>query len=511
MAVIHKSALVVMVLGLMGLSTETRVFAFGFEEVNQKAISLAAAPFQPLERNIPPEAAQMSYAVYQSIRFNKEKTIWKNTSLPYRLEMFYRAFLYPERIKINLIDRKGVTSEVPFTTDLFKLDSPEMSALPQTGTDYGFAGLKVYYKFPTTGDWREAIIFQGASYFRVPTKAFGLSLRGLAINTASSKQDEEFPAFTEFWVAEPKGGVLTVYALLDGPTVTGAYEFNVTPGAATVTEVKASLHFRKTPDRVGYAPLTSMFWYGENNYRKFPDYRPEVHDSDGLLIAEANGNRLWRPLQTVKNNLIDAFVLPKAPKGFGLLQRDRSYANAVDLEASYHHRPSAWVEPIGEGWDNGSVVLWQIPTVDEYHDNIVAYWMPDKTPQAGETHQLHYKVTCMDGEPKGLAKDGQAIASYITSSYGKKDRYFIMVDFNWGDKPPALYKEGKLPEMDLNAQGGAEIISQYVKPNPEANAWRLHAVVQFPSEQMNSVLRFRLKGPDGWHTEDWTYTFVPQE
>lgn len=504
----HKFALVAFA-GFLCLSVCPKAGAFGFAEVEKKAETLATTPFQPLDKNIPPDAAAMSYSVYQSIRFNKEKAIWRKNRFPYQLEMFYRAFLFPERIRIHLINGQKEASEVPFSSDLFTLDSTEMAKLPDTPADYGFAGLKVYYDFKAPRGWQEAIIFQGASYFRIPTQAFGLSNRGLAINTASGKADEEFPAFTDFWVAEPRGGVLTVYALLDGPTVTGAYEFLVHPGVATFVDVKASLFFRKTPDRVGYAPLTSMFFYGENNYRKFQDYRPEVHDSDGLLIQEADGNRIWRPLQTVKNHLVDAFVSAKPPRGFGLLQRDRTYANAVDNEAFYHRRPSAWIEPVGEGWNDGSVVLWQIPTVDEYHDNIVTYWMPDKTPQAGEKRTIQYRVTSMDGEPSGLPKDGQVIASYLMPSYGKMDRFLIMVDFAWGEKPPALFKEGKLPELQFEARG-AEILSQYVKPNVDGKSWRAHAVIQFPSESMNNLLRARLITPEGWKSEEWVYTFVPQ-
>jgi len=506
--VTHKFALVAFA-GFLCLSVCPKALAFGFAEVEKKAEALAASPFQPLDRNIPPDAASMSYAVYQTIRFNKEKAVWRKDKVPFQLEMFYRAFLFPERIRIHLIDAQGQASEVDFSSDLFTLDSPDMAKLPETPAGYGFAGLKVYHKFPAPRGWQEAIIFQGASYFRIPTQAFGLSNRGLAINTASDKAPEEFPAFTDFWVTKPKGDSLTIYALLDGPTVTGAYEFIVHPGAFTSVDVKASLFFRQTPDRVGYAPLTSMFFYGENNYRKFPDYRPEVHDSDGLLIEEADGNRIWRPLQTVKNHLVDAFGSAQPPRGFGLLQRDRAYANAVDNEAFYHLRPSAWVEPVGEGWTDGSVILWQIPTVDEYHDNIVAYWKPNQTPKAGEKRTIQYRVMSIDGEPADLPRDGQVIATYLMPSYGKMDRFLIMVDFAWGDKPPAMLKAGKLPTLQIEARG-AEVLSQYVKPNVDGKSWRAHAVIQFPSETMNNLLRARLVTPEGWESEEWVYTFVPQ-
>lgn len=505
-----------LILAAASLLTAAAANATQFDEIDRRAQALAAAPYQPQDKTVPAEAKAIDYTAYQGIRFNREKAIWppaqsgkKNT--PFHLEFFYRAFIFPERVDIHLIDRQGRITPVPFDPAMFTMSEGSDKALPtQLPADYSFSGLKVYYDFGKPRTREEAIIFQGASYFRIPSPGqyFGLSARGLAVNTAHPGLGEEFPAFKAFWVQEPAPGSkqITIYALLDGPTVTGAYEFLVQPkSSTTIVDVKATLHYRATPGRVGYAPLTSMFWFGENNYREFSDYRYQVHDSDGLLIHEHDGTRLWRPLQTVTRDLVDYFTSKETPRAFGLLQRDREFGHHNDIEAHYHQRPTLWVEP-GKQWPKGSIVLWQIPTTDEYHDNIVAYWMPEKNPTAGETHTITYRLLTTLEEPPGLPGSGQVIGTYMIPSYGRMDRFLIMVDFAWpGKKQPGE----EPPKIEVTA-GGAEILAQYVKPNPDAQAWRAHMVIQFPSEDMNNLLTCRLTDEKGQSTEKWTYTFVPQ-
>src|SRR3546814_10262563 len=84
------------------------------------------------------------------------------------------------------------------------------------------------------GDW---LAFQGASYFRSagPLHQYGLSARGIAIDTGLSKT-EEFPEFTEFWLERSPEGIVTVYALLDGPSVTDAYLFVHLQGTTEMTQ-----------------------------------------------------------------------------------------------------------------------------------------------------------------------------------------------------------------------------------------------------------------------------------
>ena len=139
------------------------------------------------------------------------------------------------------------------------------------------------------GDW---LAFQGASYFRSSgeLEQYGLSARGIAIDTALPSP-EEFPRFTEFFV-ERDGPAVNVYALLDGPSVTGAYRIHCRKDGIVTTEVEARLFARSDIKRLGIAPLTSMFWYSELNRAGAPDWRPEVHDFGRARLVD----RQWRAL-----------------------------------------------------------------------------------------------------------------------------------------------------------------------------------------------------------------------
>src|SRR5205085_6387853 len=157
---------------------------------------------------------------------------------------------------------------------------------------------------------------------------------------------------------------VTVYALLESQRATGAYRFDIVPGAETVVRVQARLYLRAAATQVatlGIAPLTSMFFSGENQPRR-GDFRPEVHDSDGLQVATGDGEWLWRPLQNPARMTVTSFAVREL-RGFGLMQRDRTFSSYEDTEARYERRPSAWVRPLSD-WGPGRVELVQLPTPD---------------------------------------------------------------------------------------------------------------------------------------------------
>ena len=166
---------------------------------------------------------------------------------------------------------------------------------------------------------------------------------------------------------------MIVYALLDGPSVTGAYRFDMTRGAGVLMDIEHTLHLRKDVTRLGVAPLTTMYWYSETAKDTGIDWRPEVHDSDGLSLWTGSGERLWRALNNPDRTTASAFA-DQSPKGYGTIQRDRVFDHYID-GVYYDKRPSVWVEPQGD-WGKGSVQLVEIPTDDEIHDNVVAMWVP---------------------------------------------------------------------------------------------------------------------------------------
>ncbi|MCX8012562.1 MAG: glucan biosynthesis protein, partial [Desulfobacterota bacterium] len=353
---------------------------FTFEQVVAKAQKLLDHPYNPKAGLIPKFLLDIKYDAWRDIRFRPPKALWRNENLPFNVQFFHPGLYFPRAVTINVVESNGISKKIPFSTELFEYEKMAAPLKKKIHSNLGFAGFRLHYPINTPTYLDEVIVFLGASYFRAVAQYsnYGLSARGISINTVSSAP-EEFPYFKEFWLVKPSSEAkeITIYALLDGESVTGAYQFDVYPGKDTKVEVKATIFLRKEVDRLGLAPLTSMFFFGENtNTRPINDFRPEIHDSDGLQIEFGSGEWLWRPLKNPQA-IINNWFYTINPKGFGLIQRDRDFDHYQDLEAHYEKRPSAWISPKGE-WGEGWVVLLQIPSNKEFDDNINALWVPAK-------------------------------------------------------------------------------------------------------------------------------------
>jgi glucans biosynthesis protein len=365
--------------------------SFSFSDVSAQARKLADEAYQEPKNELPPALRELDYDQYRDIRFRPTRSLWRKSELPFEVQFFHPGFIFTEPVRINLVGSKEVT-RLKFDPDDFlygdnKLDIGQLRELK------GFAGFRVHYPVNRADHKDEVAVFLGASYFRALGKdqLYGLSARGLAIDTGEMS-GEEFPRFTEFWLEWPDDDAkeLVIYALLDSRRMTGAYRFVLKPGVDTVMDVQARLYFRDDVGKLGIAPLTSMYFFGENQRSDSQDYRPEVHDSDGLLIETGTGEWIWRPLVNPRRLLITSFAL-RNPRGFGLMQRDRDFVNYQDLEARYERRPSTWITPVGK-WGPGRIELVQIPTSDETNDNVVAYWIPDKLPEGKKPLDLRYTL-----------------------------------------------------------------------------------------------------------------------
>ena len=318
-----------------------------FSHVIEKARSLAEAPYSSGsdEDELPEALSDLTYEEYRDIRFNKDRAIWKDQS-PFSVELFHPGFLYREPVVVHeVVD--GSVRTIDYDKSLFDYGrNRDLEGGFEQGL--GFAGFRIHFPVNRQDYRDEVIAFLGASYFRMVGRgqSYGLSSRGLAVNTAHP-EGEEFPRFVEFWLVrpEPGAGTMTFHALLDSESVTGAYRFDLMPGADTVLDVKVHLFARRDVKKLGVAPLTSMFMHGENSTRFFDDYRPEVHDSDGLLMHTGGGEWIWRPL-TNGRELRVSTLLGRNPKGFGLLQRDREFDHYLDAESHYERRPSHWIKPL---------------------------------------------------------------------------------------------------------------------------------------------------------------------
>jgi len=367
--------------------------AFGFDDVAEKARQLAAKPYAAARVDLPAELKNLGYDRYREIRFDPQKAQWRGQALPFELTFFHLGDLHTQPVSINEVVEQNVR-RIAF--DRRDFDYGKNRFAPERWAGLGFAGFRVHYALNSPDYKDELVAFLDASYFRAlgQGQRYGLSARALAIDTVGG-QREEFPRFVEFWVERPAPAAtqLVIWALLDSPRSTGAYRFTLQPGEDTVADVQARLYLRAGVATLGLAPLTSKFLHGENQPRP-GDFRPEVHDSDGLMIATGDGagggEWLWRPLINPSRPLVSSFAAHEL-KGFGLMQRDRSFASYQDTEARYDRRPSAWITPQGS-WGPGRVELLQLPTSVETNDNVVAYWVPERAPAPGEPFDFAYRM-----------------------------------------------------------------------------------------------------------------------
>lgn len=366
--------------------------AFSRTWLLNEARRMAGEPFDEKPADIPAYWRDLSYDQYRDVRFKMDRALWREEPRGFQVDLLHTGFIFRQPIAVNVVE-DGQARQLKFNRDLFDY-GPSVTA-PEPGVDLGYTGLRVRRPINQPDVWDEFAVFQGATYFRAVAagQQYGLSARGLALSTGDP-MGEEFPLFRAYWIERPQQGstALVVHALLDSPSTAGAVRFTLRPDAQTIVDVEMTLFPRKRMTHVGLGPLTSMFLFDASNRGRFDDFRPAVHDSDGLVIWTGANEWIWRPLANPSTLQISAFV-DQNPRGFGLAQRRRSFADYEDLEARYDLRPSAWVEPVGD-WGQGAVELVEIPTDLEIHDNIVAYWRPKEPIEVGQefsaTYRLHW-------------------------------------------------------------------------------------------------------------------------
>lgn len=477
---------------------------FGFEDVQRRAREIAAVPYEPIAP-LPEALAKLDYDSWRDIRFRPERALLAQNGSPFRMQMFHPGFLFTRPVTVNVV-RDGVPMPVPYAANLFdygrvKFDKP----LP---VNLGFAGFRLHYPLNDPRVLDELISFIGASYFRVLGRGqrYGLSARGLAIGAGTTA--EEFPVFREFWVEQPAANAerIVIHTLLDSPVVTGAYRFTIYPDLDTVIEVAATLYPRSPIEKLGLAPLTSMFFTGENDRRFFDDFRSELHDSDGLMIHSGSGEWIWRPLRNPKQQAVSSFV-ERNIRGFGLMQRDRTFEHYQDLDLSYELRPSYWIEPQGD-WGEGVVELIEMPTTDETNDNIVALWAPKTPLEPGKEFSFGYKLIAMldsgDLHPGGrVVNTYQAKPKALGSGepVTEGSRRFI-VDFAGGDLDYHLKQPEKVEIVPSIAYG--RIDRAFIVPNRKTDGFRAFIDVVVEPGQLAEMRAF-LRSGGKTLTETWSY------
>jgi glucans biosynthesis protein len=480
--------------------------AFSFAWLHEQAKQLAAQPYQASPVRYADVLDKITYDVHKHIHYRPEAALWAGGDGPYPVQFYHLARLFREPVKLHVV-RDGVAREIRYSRKLFQYDDNAKFAesLPD---DMGFAGFFVMNSMAQQRYW---LSFLGASYFRSSGELDqeGISARGIAIDTGFPTP-EEFPCFTSFWLeagADPEA--IMIYALLEGPSITGAYRIETARHERVVMNIEALLFARTAIRRLGIAPLTSMFWFSKTNHPPAQDWRPEVHDSDGLALWTGTGERIWRPLNNPPAVQTSSF-LDTHPKGFGLFQRDRNFENYQDDRVFYERRPSLWVEPLGP-WGEGAVQLVEIPTDCEVNDNIVAYWVPQVPVQADSHWDFKYRLHWVADEPYPPAL-GRVIATRLgrRSIPGVRlhpaNRVTLVIDFAGGPLE-ALEKNSPVKLVVSAARGKVDY--DYCLQVVGTKRWRAFFDIEVEESSEPFDIRAYLRLGDQALTETWLYQFIP--
>lgn len=482
---------------------------FDYAWLKGYARQLAGQPYRAPENHIPDEVTKLDWDQYQAINYRADHALWAKDQFRFQAKFFHLGLYFKSPVQIFEV-KNDQAQELAYDPAMFDYGKSGLhgNKMPK---DLGFAGFRVNFH---TDLERDISAFLGASYFRAVGSdwQYGLSARGLAID-CGMERPEEFPNFISFWLERPSknSSRLVVYALLDSPSVAGAYRFEIQPAASMVMDVEVALYPRKTIERMGVAPLTSMFQYAENDRRIAAgnDWRPEIHDSDGLSLLRGNGEWLWRPLTNPEQLRFNGYQ-DENPRGFGLLQRDRNFDHYQDDGVFYERRPSVWVEP-KSGWGKGAIQLVEIPTVDETFDNIVCFWNPAEKPQAGQEHLFTYRLHW--GSKMPFVPPLATVVATRTGMggvVGKKRTYYsrrFAVDFAGGDLK-LLGKDAKVMPVISASRGKVEVSS--ARPLDDIHGYRVMFDLKPTDASVAPIdLRVYLASDGQPLCETWLYQWTP--
>jgi glucans biosynthesis protein len=484
---------------------------FDFAWLKGQARWRAENPYRQPKQVVTKALIELDWDRYQAIRFRPERALWAGQDAEFQVRFFHMGRDFKDSVQMYEVVN-GQARLIRYDPAMFNMSESGLNpkTLPR---DLGYAGFRLH----SHTDWeRDILAFLGASYFRAvgAERQYGLSARGLAVDTGLDRP-EEFPVFQAFWLVRPERGAsrLTVYALMDSPSIAGAYRFEIVPGATLMIDVDAALYPRRPIERLGIAPLTSMFMCGENDHRVADDWRPEIHDSDGLALWTGDGEHIWRPLVNPAGVRVNSYF-DTDPRGFGLLQRDREFDHYQDDGVYYDRRPSVWIEPKapgGRGWGKGAVQLVEIPTPDETFDNIVAFWNPAERPQPGQellfSYRMHWGARTA---PEAALAQVLATRSGIGGHAGQKRKFFswrFAVDFV-GSQLATFTRQVKVEAVISASRGVIDHAVAY--PVVEIRGFRAVFDLRPTDDSVEPIdLRMYLRLGQNALTETWLYQWTP--
>lgn len=477
------------------------------EGLVEQAWHLSRAPWRKRETILPAPFDALGYDAHRGIRPRPGGAGRIALGGEMEAALLPPGWLFSTPVEIVL---PGQETPVPFSPDLFDYDPRYFDSPPAGGavSGVGFSGLRISGPLNRADVMDELLVLQGASYFRALGRGsvYGLSARALALGTGGAAP-EEFPEIVRLELGGvDAAGRLELGALVDSPSATAAFLVRLSPGETTRMDCTLHLFPRRSLEEAGIAPLTSMFFFGPLGPAFADDFRPAVHDSDVLWMENGAGEVLWRPLGNPADVQMSAFA-DHGPRAFGLLQAPRELAAFQDAEAAYHRRPHAWVEPVGD-WGRGAVHLLEIPTIDEYADNIAAFWRPAEPLEAGAAYRFDYRLNWSNAAPELAAPLRPVRSASGIEPVARRGRLFV-IDFAAADgTAPALPAGARL---DAVAADGAGIVTgEALYPVPEAGVLRSSFVFEPGPGARAAELRVALRGENGAALSPvWLWRWTP--
>lgn len=489
-------SVIVVVAVTSGCHLHTTTPVFGYNQVVAKARTLAGKTYQA-PAAVPRRFAKLDYSHWSAIHFKRARALWQGAR--FHVQFAPAGYLFKHAVSMHIVDH-GTVRPLAFDPDMFRVDDDMLPKGLVRGP--GFAGFKLTYPLNRPDKQDEVLSFLGASYFRAVPEGgwFGLSARGVAIDTTAQKQ-EQFPRFSDFWLVKPRAEAdhMTLYALLNGKSLTGAYRFRIKPGAPTVVDVRATVFLRHPVEQLGLAPLTSMFFYGTGTHKPANQAVPAIHDSNGLLIKNQDDQWTWRPLRNPHKVRTTRFPTQDL-LGFGLLQRDRRSKDYKDSQARYARRPSLWIQPQTH-WGPGHVTLVELPTDNSYMDNIVAFWTPAHQPTPGQPLQLRYR---MSWRLRPVASSVGRVVSTLVGGNEKTGAAKYVIDYAGGKL--ASVDADTPPEGWVKTRPDTAVNENRVEPNPYTGGWR-QVIQVMPRKNALVYIHAGLRGKHKQPlTETWSFS-----
>ena len=375
---------------------------FTYDLFKTQARDQANGPYIPPPRPAPDVLQKINYEEWGKIRFRDDYALFADGPGRFPVTFFHLGLFFQKAVSMHVVEG-GMSRQIIYEQSYFEMpansparDCRRARASPACASRRRATARSIGAR--TTGSPSSAPPISARSASSGNTAFPRAALRSTSRSPIGRRNFPTSPISTSIRAGRRH---VTLYALMEGPSIVGAFRFLMTRGQGRGDGHRGGAVHARAISRFGIAPLTSMYWFSETKKETAIDWRPEVHDSDGLAMWTGNGERLWRPLNNPPRIMVSAF-LDNNPRGFGLLQRDRVFDHYLD-GVFYDRRPSLWVEPLpgpsGEGWGKGSIQLCEIPTDDEIHDNVVAMWVPAEPVPAGAELNLNYRLHWLADEP----------------------------------------------------------------------------------------------------------------